>query len=401
MNNFWTLVKYEHKKIFMRKSVVVGIVISIILTIILACINIIGTNYESGINYYDEMLIDKQNQLALSGRKLDDNLIYEAVQAFAKVPQNSEAFTLTEEYEKFAKPYYTIYSIVDMAYTSKNNAFMMRDFANLTKEEVGKYYELRTTQYRTNLENNPLFTQRNVNRIIEIDKEVGKPFTIEYHEGYTRFFNMTMTTSILIMILIAYMVAPIFAAEYGSRIDSLILSSKNGKSTVIIAKIFTAIAINIIVTTMIFGVGYLACMIVYGFGGTNASIQNLISAITYNFTMLECTKMIFITTIIGGFLMSGVSLFLSSFMKSIVDFIICTGIVFIGISAIFPVEWFVKLRLFLPVAMGNFNDMITQISWTVLGVEVWLYQAVCIVGVMASTILIGFGYRNFKKHQVN
>lgn len=70
------------------------------------------------------------------------------------------------------------------------------------------------------------------------------------------------------------------------------------------------------------------------------------------------------------------------------------------LDRIFP-SFAEKVRYFLPSPMGTYFDVIlNQYSWTILGIDIWLYQAVCIVAVVISSLLLLLTYRNFKRHQV-
>lgn len=112
------------------------------------CTDIIGTNTTTGKSYYNEILLEKENISALNGQALTGELIFEAVQAFAKIPTDNYAFAQSKEYFAFAKPYESIFKIVDSAYTNKNNAFLVKDFGTLSLEQANKYYEIRSAQYR-------------------------------------------------------------------------------------------------------------------------------------------------------------------------------------------------------------------------------------------------------------
>lgn len=400
MNNFWILVGFEYKKIFARKSVFIAILVAVFVIAFAAATNVIGTNTTTGKSYYDEMLLEKEYISAFNGKALTGELIFEAAQAFAGVPTDNYAFTQSDEYSEFAKPYESIFRIVDSAYTNKNNSFLVKDFGTLSLEQANNYYEIRSAQYRLNLENNPLFTGENIERIMELDTKVIKPFTLQYHEGYRRFLNMSSINALYIMILISFSLAPLFSDEYQKKTDSLILTSKNGKSSFIKAKIFTAFSCSIALTLFILAVAYLICMLIYGFDGFNASLQNMIGLVTYNFTLAEVILLLTVTTILGSFLMMSINLFFSSCTKSSACLMLSLSIVFLGMFNGLTMEWFVKLRMFLPTAMGTFGDIITQLSWSVLGADIWSYQAVCIVAFIVGSLLLLLSCRNFKRHQV-
>ena len=59
-----------------------------------------------------------------------------------------------------------------------------------------------------------------------------------YHKGWSMILD-TLTWPVLIMMLICIGIAPIFAGEYQSKCDSLILCMKYGRSKLILAKIIS------------------------------------------------------------------------------------------------------------------------------------------------------------------
>ncbi|WP_202707446.1 ABC transporter permease [Sporosalibacterium faouarense] len=403
MNNFWTLVGFEYKKIIIRKSVWVCVLLAVIATVFSVCGLIIGGNPATGMSNYDEMLMDKAYKLTLSGRQIDGDLILEASQAYQKVPSNVYPYTDSEEYQKFARPYFSVYALIDSAYTERGHAFNIDDFQTISEEDAFSYYDKRINQYRLNLQNNPSFTQQNIDRVIEIDNEVQKPFIMEYTDGYERFFSLSTTNAFIIMFLIAFTLSPIFVNEYSQKTDSLILTSKNGKHSQILAKIFTGGSFSILLSLFLSLVGYLLCMFIYGFEGANAPIQLHIPLITYNFTMIEAVFLLCITTVFGSLLMTGICLFLSSVIdRSIVVLTISTIVILLGMfNGIFPTA-IEKVRFFLPSPMGTYFDVVlNQYSWNVFGINIWLYQAICGVAFIVGTLLLTLSYHNFKKHQIS
>lgn len=110
-----TLICYEMKKILNRKLVWVSVLISILLIIVTICGSLLGDYYVDGeyINSNYEMFqTDAAYQKELSGRMIDDVLLQEMQEAYAKVPMDIEQYTLTEEYKTYARRYSAIYNYV-------------------------------------------------------------------------------------------------------------------------------------------------------------------------------------------------------------------------------------------------------------------------------------------------
>lgn len=401
MNNFWRLVRFEYKKILVRKSVWIATSLALITMIFSVCGLIIGTNPATGISNYTEMLIDKDYKLALSGRPLDGNLILEASKAYQTIPDDVYPYSDSKEYQLYARPYSSVYTLIDSAYAERGHGFNLDDLQTISAEDAYGYYEKRIAQYRLNLENNPLFTQENVARIIANDDLVQKPFIMAYTDGYERFFALSTTNALLVMLLIAFVLSPMFVNEYNQKTDSVILASKNGKSSQIHAKIFTGVSFSIFITAAFLLVGYLLCLYIYGPEGANSPIQLHIPLLTYHLTMGEAVIILFTTTILGGYLMTGICLCLSSMMNNaIVVLAINVTIILLGMFNGLFSGFAEKIRCFLPAPMGAYADIIAkQYTWSIFGIDIWLYQAVCMVSVVIGSLLLLLTYRQFKYHQ--
>lgn len=321
---------------------------------------------------------------------------------YRKIPDDVSPYTSSKDYQQYARPYEVVYNLINSAYASRGSAFDLADFQTISKADAEDYYNIRAMQYRMNLVNNDLYSQANVETFLALDKEVSKPFTMQYADGYLRFFAFSVTNAFIVMFLIAFILSPIFSEEYQIGTDSLILTSKNGKDSQAFAKLFTAVSFSVAMAFLFLLIEYLQCMMIYGFKGDNAQIQLHIPLLTYHFTMIEVAGLLFITTIFGAFLMTGICVCLSSALnKSVVVLAICVIVILLGMFNGLSVPGFEKLRYFLPSSMGTYFDVIVnQFSFHVFGTQVMLYQMVCIVAFVVGSILLLIALRNFKHHQI-
>ncbi len=410
MNNFWSLVRYELKKIVGKKSVIVAMCLGLIIVVFSSTAMIINSNTQSdygvdGLNSYDSMLLDKGYAKELEGRLLDGQLILEASDAYKKVNLDLESgvtkYTDTKEYQTYARKYSGVYTLVDSAYAHNGSAFNVEDFQNITPEKANNYYTYRKNQYRMNLANNNLFSESDIEKIMSLDNDVQKPFTMYYTDGYKRFFALSITTMMIALLVLSFCISPVFCNEYARGTDALILTSKNGKSTLIHAKIFSSLVITFSLLLVFNLVVYFSSMSIYGFDGANAQIQLIIPVITYNFTMVEVVIIIILTSLLGAFLHTSLCLFISSrTSNSIVPMAITTVLIIAGMFTGIDNNFLAKLRYFLPISMGNFWDVMTQLVFDVFGMQIMLYQAICIFAFCVGTLLLMGSYRNFKTHQV-
>lgn len=417
MTNFWSLVGFELKKFFNRKPAIIFLVVSFFI-VVLSCFGmVIGKNKSSnyyttqGMSNYDIMKMDRENERKLEGRELNAELILEASNAYKRIDENTtnyERYTETEEYQKYARPYSSVYNLVAQFGLAQYGSlqygkdFDGNDFENIIYDMANMIYDYRENQYKQNLTNNPLFSASDVEKVMSLDENVQKPFIMSYTDGYKRFFALIMTTVAIILLVISFWLSPIFSNEYANRMDTIILTTKNGKQSFIYAKIVSSLIISFSITLVFLITSYFVCMGIYGFDGTNAQIQLYVPSLTYNFTMLDTTILMIIISLFAVYLHTSICLFVSSISRN--------ALVPMSISGVLIVlGWFnfsnnvliMKLRYFLPSSMGTFWDVIaTQLVFDFLGKQFMLYQAVMIVSFVVGSILILLTYKNFKKHQI-
>lgn len=408
MNNFWTLVGFELKKITGRKSAIVFLVISFVVVIFSCFAMVIGKNSSSdyimqGMSNYDAMKMDKEYEKRLEGREFNAELIVEASDAYKRIDENTTGdkyYTETEEYQKYARPYSKVYGLVRQS--GYGGTFNVDDFKNLSYDEAKNFYNYREKQYRVNLTNNPLFSASDVDKVMSLDEEVQKPFVMAYTDGYDRFFVLSMSTFAIVLLVISFWVSPIFSSEYTNRMDSIILTTKNGRGDFIYSKIVSALIISFGIS-LVFVIGsYLACMGVYGFDGANAQIQMMKPSLTYNFSMSYTTVLLIIISLFAAYLHTAICLFFSSISRNpLIPMSVSSVLIVLGWYNLSSNVFIMKLRYFLPSSMGNFWDVIdTQLVFELLGVQIMLYQMVVIVAFVVGSVLFVLSYLNFRNHQI-
>ena len=109
------LYKYEVKKILVRKIVWITLLICMLGIVVTICANLTGTYYVDGEavdTHYHMFQVDQAYYKALSGRAIDQELLDEMWEAYGRIPSGAERYTLTEEYQTYARPYSDIFNLV-------------------------------------------------------------------------------------------------------------------------------------------------------------------------------------------------------------------------------------------------------------------------------------------------
>ena len=224
MNNLWSLVGFEFKKILHNKSLIISIVTAFAVTIFSCFAMIIGSNSQSNygsenMSNYEAMLTDKSYEKEFDGRQLDGELIMEASRAYQKIDENAAKYTESEGYQKYARKYSGVYGLIDSAFAQPGKAFNVNDFQAISEETANNYYAFRENQYRANLTNNGLWSASDIEKVMEMDAHVQKPFILSYKDGYQRFFVLSMTTIAVLLLVISFCFSPIFSNEYTKKTE--------------------------------------------------------------------------------------------------------------------------------------------------------------------------------------
>ncbi len=409
MPNFWTLVRFEYSKLFQKKTSILGIILCAVLIILSASAMVISLNTESDYNddalsNYDALLLDKSYELALSGRILDENLILEAAHAYGTMkPYLTEDLTYTNTlaYAENARAYSSVYTLIDSAYAHRGKAFNVESFMDMTASQAGSYYDIRLTQLRENLTNNPLWSSTDVDIVLAMDRSVTKPFVMAYNDGYERTFALTSLTILLTLFMLSYSLSPIMSLEYRYGTDALILSSRNGKIFLTLAKLFVAFSFSLFLFLFYFMTAFITCLIIYGTEGLHSSLQLIIPLNTYAFTVFDCLILVMITGLVGTFLHTSICLFLSAKSQNpVIPMAVSTALIIIGLFNGINAPVIGKLRYLLPSSLGSFYEIIKPLIYHIGPFQFPLYQWGILFGLGVTLLLTFTSFYTFRNHQI-
>ena len=146
-------------------------------------------------------------------------------------------------------------------------------------------------------------------------RSVGTPF--EY--GYYRGWDVILTSfELLVFSILAVCIAlaPVFSGEYLSGTDSILLSSRYGRTKLATAKVAASLLFGTAAFTLIVAVALAIPLAFFGTDGWNLPVQISNTAIPYNLTFLGAVTLNLGVIYLVLFAMMGLTLFLSSKMKS-------------------------------------------------------------------------------------
>lgn len=397
MHNFFDLVGYEYKKILKRKSVWVMLVLGVLIAVVTCAGILIGDYYQDGIAFesqYEGMIKDRTYARKLAGRLLDKDLLIEAAEGYRKVPTEGEYYFTTKEYQTYARPYSKVRMYIRGVYD--------KSIASLTEEDASNFYTIRDEKLKKEIADTHL-NEQSKQKLNDLNAQIKKPFVYDYIEGYDRFLVIMYTTAIIGSFIAAICVAPIFAGEYTSGADQLVLASIHGKKTLIWAKIFTGISLSTLFCLSLIVITYLQCMFTYGFDGADAVWQLLMPMSPYPLTIGEVALIFVICILCANLFCTMVTLFLSAKLKT--PFGVTTIIVTIIIAPMFisiPQSNVMLYNLFnlMPSNMMEVWRVTSPILYEIFNISVQPYILMPVFAVIATSALIPFTYYGFKKHQI-
>lgn len=405
MKEFWALVSFEYRKILGKRSVKIALLLTLFLSVFSIWGTLMGSYYIEGELFEsnaEAMKKDRAYARELSGRILDDKLLMEAADAYQTIPDSAAVYQSTEEYQKNARKYSSIYSLARQVYDTPNVRFGAPEMGTLDPARAEQFYEIRELCMTKQIENAPI--SENAKEIMmQYSAEVKEPWIFSYSDGYTRFMTIMATSGVMAAFVMAICLAPLFAGEYSNHTDQLLLSARYGKGKLIKAKFFTGFSMTGIVTLLVTLQSYVQSMLTFGFDGGNANVQIYDALFPYPLTLKQAALLQSICVFFACMCMSALTMFFSSRMKSAFGVIILSVLLlcvpmFVKVSA-YPLLGYLLFHL-MPANMMQYDYIFSMIPYEIAGVVIPPYVMMPVVALCLCIILIPFAYRGFKHHQV-
>lgn len=399
MNSFCELVKFEYRKILLKRSTIITLLIAVFLTAFSCVGPLMGNDYIKGEileSNYDSMKKDREYIRSMSGREIGSDILLETIEAYSHIPPTDGKYTDTQEYQQYARPYSEIYYMIRKTYNIND----WEEIELLTEEDVKNFYSMRQNTVERSIEETTMSSAEktaSVNR----SKQVKTPFTYSYTWGYGRFFSQMYTTAILICFICSICIAPLFAGEYTEKMDSLILSSKYGKNKLIYAKLFTGISFSVLLSIVLTVVSYVTVMAFFGWEGGNSPIQIFLPLSIHPFTMGQVALLYFVLILFGNVLSVALTMLLSAKLKTpfmVIAMMTVATILPAYINVSKDMLWMYHLLNLFPVNMFSISNILDVFSIDLFGLMVQPYEIIIVFAIISSILLLPFTYRSFKNH---
>lgn len=271
MQNFRTLYGYELRKILRRKMVWAATILLLLTALVSSFAYTFGDYVVDGKvidSNYNQFLIDREYERALNGRAIDQTLLDEVTEGYGKIPKNADRYTLTEEYQTYARPYSAVFQFV-------------RWMSSLTTSETMAW----EMDYKEMYERHEAALEKDwsENRLTEAEKEYWRekeaslphPQIFFYDEGYEQLLDMLYALAIPVFLYMTICLSGVFAEEHSRRTDQLLLCSRYGNRPLYYAKILAGLSFAAVSAALFSVILIGISLAVYGADGFFAAVQLL------------------------------------------------------------------------------------------------------------------------------
>lgn len=320
--------------------------------------------------------------------------------------ESGETYLSDAAYAVYAQPNAELHNLIRRTFSpvGNYNYFILDD---LSRKDMEQFYAVRMQKTEEVL--NREYTDGNLSEaersfFRELNAKVQQPYHFAYIEGWEHIVELFSTAVLAIAFVLCVCLSPLFALEYQTGADSVILSSRYGKSRIITAKLLASLCF----TTVVYWIGTLLFagffLLAFGTDGWNASLQILSLTAPFSLTMWEAC-------LLGGLLGYLVIL---SVMAAIV---LLSALLRTPFAAIITSALWLFVPLFLPSSKihGVYNHILALLpgkaadTITAFGIysayDFWgnvvsLPTMIAVVSLLFVAMVPPFVYRGFRKHQV-
>lgn len=406
------LIKYEFLKILRKKSTLIVMAISLILTGVLFGLPVMQFqtyNQDGVIKGMAGIVYEKEQYKELSV-PLTEEYVTETIKEVQELfdnPDNvgydgNEKFLIGDAYWNKIAPREKLLNMIASTYSAPNEFLAYNDLVDLDITDGANFYQAMETKNNALL-NTPSrgLTDNQKEYWSGMASTVDTPLQYGYYEGW----NIIISSFELIMfaiLAVCIIIAPVFAGEYQTGTDAVILSAKYGKTKLITAKIIASLLFG----TLAFALDLIvACglpLAAFGTDGWNLPLQIANTTVPYALTFMQATFIsigVIYLVLLG---MIGLTLFLSSKMKNpYFVLIVLVPVLFIpmfltpnGTTGVY------NLILFLLPYRAAMPELGKYISYQFGSLVLDAFSVRAILYALLTVIMLPLARLGFKKHQV-
>ena len=402
MREIINLAGYEYKKILGRKSTWIAFGILILLVLLCGFGNLMGNFYVEGqkVDTHYNMNQKECNALRqIKGQKLDDAFFERARDVSAEVMNGAkdlqELLVSKDGWNNYCRYY--------MPYGHVAELCMLME-KEMDKMDGESFYKGREELQQVNYEDMEISKEETEFHRQE-NARIKTPFAYGNMRGFERFFSLQYSLGIILVFIVAVCLAPLFAGEYTSKMDQMILSTRYGKNKIILAKLLTGISFALTLPLAVLGLTLLEINLIYGLEGWNLPIQTAYQgfALSIPINMLQMLGISLLCALFASCMVAALVMFFSVKMKTPFGVIIVAFLViFVPMVLLNMVPedsiWYLFVKGTPTVMMESWVGVSERMI--PFGRHCFYYfQAMPVVYACLTAGLFAWSYRSFRCHQ--
>lgn len=411
-----SLIKFEFRKIYKKRMNMVVSCITIFLIAVFGIANITQsyTYNEKGEKVSGKLYVKYMKQIAktsggeLTNEKAQD--ILAEYQHMVATPgyyegEGEDGHFTDEIYCSYFLPHRQILLDIAHVYDDPGVQTWGSNLDKLSLNDIKPLYEAKKDRFQMILEAGSgdwNYTTAEKQYWTKQYDKIAEPVTYGYAEGWSTWFEMA-GFFFYVLVGIFIIMSTVYAGEYEQKADHIILTTRYGKSKVIVAKNVAAFLYGFLLSTACILIMALICFGWYGVEGASLPVQSIYFQSTYSLTNVQAVLLYVIMYYLVSFMMIAMTLWLSARMKN--------GLSVLAVMLLFA---FVPIFMNESVTNGLYNHILALLPYNAIqdggyntilsypfGSCVFNYMNMRIVVYLILTVVVvPFAGRAFRRHEV-
>lgn len=400
MHNFGRLFWYELGKILRKKIVWITTAVMVLVILLTISSGLFGDYYVDGVKVdtlFHMFQVDRAYQKALDGRPIDQELLQEMQEGYGKIPADADRYTLTKEYQTYARPYSVISNLV------RSMTGMNVDGIRQWKGDEQELYRLRQLLLEEEWDRQ-LLTQKEKDFWKSEEEKLEWPLVFYYKEGWWNLFDCMNTIGLLALTGVAICLSGVFTEEHSRKTDQLILCSKYGRKPIYWAKFLAGTAFSLLLCFLLIGIAFVWEFVLYGAEGFGASFQLIAADYSYALLVGEGVLVAYGMVIAATVLTGVFVMMLSELIRSNIGTLsIVVGIILLSLFFNMPVQYRVLSQLwsYLPSEYIAVWNIFGPRTVPLFGKILLSWQAVPVLYAVLAGVFAMVGKKRFVGYQVS
>ncbi len=414
------IIRFEFMKVFKKKSFLCAASLMMVMLIIVPCLTISENNWinEDGTEITGmSAILAKRNSMENSSCDLTTEKLQSVITNYQSAYADPASFIKEDgtvgswinnaAYAKYIQSNSDIIFLIDMAFTPEGENYDYYAIGSLNLKDAENFYENRmkkVDEYLNMDYSYGNYSEADKEYFITQNEKLTIPFHYEYNTGWNKLLGISYVALMVIALVVCITLAPIFSSEYQTGADAILLSTKYGRSKLIVAKIVS----SFLLTSVIYVLGILiltfATFLIYGSGGAACSLQVLNFLAPADVNLLQSYLYVLLAGYFMCLLMQGITLLLSAKMSSPFPVIICTMVFFFipsFLSYSRSSRTYNNILNLMPAKMAAAYTALTKYEvFHIFGLKISYPVMLILVALLVSVITLPFAYKAFHKHQV-